>query len=106
MPKYLYAFKYTNNGLQGLLKEGGSGRKAADEQLAGSMGGKVDAFYYAWGDIDGYLIVDLPDDASAAAISLAVSSAGAVTISTTPLITPEEMDAATQKHPDYRPPGS
>ena len=106
MPKYLYAFNYTQEGLQGLLKEGGTGRKAAVDQLAGSMGGSIDAFYYAWGDVDGYIIADLPDEASAAAISLAVSAAGAVTISTTPLITPEEMDAATQKHPDYRPPGS
>ena len=106
MPKYLYKFSYTPEGLQGLLKEGGSGRREAVNQLVGSLGGKVDAFYYAWGETDGYLIVDLPDDSSAAAVSLTVTAAGAVTLSTTPLITPEEMDAAVQKHPDYRPPGS
>ena len=106
MPKYLYKFSYTPEGIQGLLKEGGTGRRDAVNQLVGSLGGKVDEFYYAWGETDGYLIVDLPDAASAAAVSLTVSAVGAVALSTTPLITPEEMDEATRKHPDYRPPGA
>jgi len=106
MPKYLYKFSYTPDGIKGVLKEGGSGRRAAVDQLAESLGGKVESFYYAWGETDGYLICDMPDAAAAAAVSLVVTSAGAVKLSTTPLITPEEMDAATQRHPDYRPPGT
>ena len=65
----------------------------------------MDSFYFAFGDVDAYSIVDLPDNASAAAISLAVAQSGAVATKTVVLLTPEEMDAARNKTVDYRPPG-
>ena len=70
------------------------------------MGGKLEAFYYAFGDSDAFVIVDAPDNATTAAISLAVNSSGAVTLKTTPLLTPEEIDQAAQKTVSYRPPGA
>jgi uncharacterized protein with GYD domain len=105
MPKYLFQASYTVDGVKGLLKEGGTNRRAAVEQVARSMGGKVEAFYYAFGDDDVIVIVDLPDDASATAVSLIVGASGAVSIKTTVLMTPETVDEATKKSVDYRPPG-
>lgn len=105
MPKYLYQVSYAAEGVKGLLKDGGSKRKAAAEALAKSVGGKVEAFYFAFGQTDAYVIVDLPDNASAAAGALVVSATGAISLKTTVLITPEEMDTAAKKSVTYSPPG-
>ena len=105
MPKYMIHASYTVEGLKGLLKEGGSARRAAIEKAAESVGGKVEAAYYAFGESDVYVIVDLPDNASMAALSLTASATGTVVAKTTVLMTPEEIDAAVKKHPAYRAPG-
>ena len=62
--------------------------------------------YYAFGDTDVYAICDIPDDASAAAVSLLINASGSVQLSLTPLLTPADLDAAAQKSPTYSPPGS
>jgi uncharacterized protein with GYD domain len=105
MAKYLIQAAYTAAGAQGLLKEGASGRKKAVEQAVKSIGGKIEALYWAFGEHDTFLIVELPDNTSAAALSLAVSSSGAVRITTTPLMTLQEVDAACKQAVKYRPPG-
>ncbi len=105
MAKYLWIASYTPEGTKGLLKDGGSGRRNAIEQLAKSVGGHVDALYYAFGEQDAYIIVDLPDAASAAAISLTVAASGAARVRTVPLITVEEIDQACKKAVTYRAPG-
>jgi len=106
MPKYLLTASYTSHGVKGLLEEGGSGRRTAVQKLTESVGGKLDAFYFAFGGQDAIVICDLPDAATAAAVSLSVNASGAVRLSTTPLITPEEMDAAAKKSVKYRAPGA
>lgn len=105
MPKYMLQGSYTAQGVKGLLKDGGTGRRKAVEGLVASAGGKLESIYYAFGGDDVFVIVDLPDAESAAAISLAVAAAGAVNIRTTVLLTPEQMDAAAKKTVSYRPPG-
>ena len=105
MPKYLLQASYTAEGLRGLLKEGATKRKAAAEQLIDSLGGKLEVFYPAFGDTDVFLIVDAPDNESAAAASMAVGASGMVQVKTTVLLTPEEIDRATKKSVSYRPPG-
>jgi uncharacterized protein with GYD domain len=105
MPKYLIQANYVGDGIKGLLKEGGSGRRAAVEKLFGSVGGRVEAFYYAFGDTDVFIIADVPDNATAAALSLTVNAAGAAAAKITVLLTAEEIDAAAKKTPMYRPPG-
>lgn len=104
MPKYLVVASYTSEGIRGLLREGGKGRQGAVQGVVKSLGGKLEAYYFAFGDHDVYSIVDLPDNISATALSVAVNSTGAVRIKTIVLVTPEEMDAATRKAVDYRPP--
>lgn len=105
MAKYLFQARYNSEGAKGVLKEGGSGRRAAVEKVTASMGGTVEAFYFAFGETDAYVLVDLPDHVSAAAVALVVNASGAATVSTTILMTPEEVDEAAKKHPMYRPPG-
>jgi len=106
MAKFLVQASYTAEGAKGLIKEGGSGRRTAVQKLIESMGGKIEAFYFAYGEHDAYVITDLPDAASGLALSLAVNASGVVRLSTVPLITVEEMDAAAKKSVAYRPPGA
>jgi uncharacterized protein with GYD domain len=105
MPKYLIRANYVGEGVKGLLKEGGTSRRAVADAATKSVGGRMEAFYYAFGDTDVYLIADLPDHAAAAALALTVSASGAVAARTTVLLTPEELDQAAKKTPEYRPPG-
>jgi uncharacterized protein with GYD domain len=105
MPKYLMEASYNPEGVKGLAKEGGSSRKKTIETLVEGLNGRVEAFYYAFGKADVYLIVDVPDAATAAALSLAVNQSGAVTLSTNVLMSVEEMDEASKKTVAYRAPG-
>lgn len=105
MPKYLFAASYTAEGTKGLLKEGGSSRRAMVDDMTKKMGGKLEAFYYALGDTDVYGIVDVPDAEGMMAVSLAVNAAGAVRLKTIPLMSPEEVDKAAKTSVAYRPPG-
>jgi uncharacterized protein with GYD domain len=105
MPKYLAQCNYVGEGIKGLLKDGGSSRRAVVEKLIQSLGGKVEAFYYAFGDTDLYIIVDAPNNVNVAAAILTVNATGALTVKTTVLLTPEEIDEAVKKSPAYRPPG-
>jgi len=104
--KYLVKESYSTEGIKGLLKDGGSGRVAAVEQLMQSLGGKLEAFYFAFGNSDVYLIADLPDNASAAALAATVGASGALSsYETVVLLTAAEIDEATKKTVSYRPPG-
>jgi uncharacterized protein with GYD domain len=105
MSKYLIQANYVGEGLKGLLREGGSSRRAAVDKLLGSVGGRVEAFYYAFGDTDAFVIVDVPDNVTAAALSLAINATAAVTVRITVLLTAEEIDAAAKKTLAYRAPG-
>ena len=106
MPKYLCQGSYTGEGLQGLLKEGGSKRRAMVEHLAKGLGGKLEAFYFAFGGDDFHIILDLPSNVDMAAVALVANASGAVKSRITVLLTPEEVDQATKKQVDFRPPAA
>ena len=106
MPKFLIEASYTLEGVQGLRSAGGSSRRDAVAHALESAGGSLEHFYFAFGDNDAYVIADLPDAESAAAVALTVNSSGGATTKTVVLLTPEEVDAAAQRSVDYRPPGS
>jgi uncharacterized protein with GYD domain len=106
MAKYLVEASYLSKGINGLLKEGGTRRREAVDELFASLGGKVEAFYFVFGDKDVVIIGELPDNTSAAALALRVNAAGVTTVKTTVLLTPKEIDEAVQKSGTYRPPGS
>ena len=105
MAKYLMEVSYTAEGVKGLLKDGGTKRRQAATEALKSVGGKVEAFYFAFGDTDVYLIADFPDHAAVSAASLAIVASGAVHSKTVVLLTPEEIDQATKKVVKYRAPG-
>ena len=106
MAKFLWQVSYTTQGVQGLVKEGGSSRRAMVSDLVAGLGGTLEAFYYAFGDDDVYVIAELPDNVTAAAVSLAVGASGGARLRTVALVSPEEIDAATQKAVAYRAPGA
>jgi uncharacterized protein with GYD domain len=105
MPKYLVTASYTAEGAKGLLKDGGSKRRQAIESAIKAVGGRIESFYFAFGEHDVYVIVDAPDNVAIAAMTVAVGAAGGATTRTTVLLTPEEIDQATKKRPNYTPPG-
>jgi uncharacterized protein with GYD domain len=105
MAKYLIKANYTSEGVKGVLSGGGSARREAVEKAVAGLGGRLEGFYFAFGDTDAYVIVDLPDEISAAAVSLTTGASGAVRISTVQLLTPEQVDEAAKKSVEYTPPG-
>ena len=106
MPKFLIEASYTVQGLKGVQAQGGTSRREAVAQAVQSAGGSVESFYFAFGDHDAYVVVDLPDNESATALALTVNAAGGATVKTVVLLSPEEVDAAAQRSIGYRPPGA
>jgi uncharacterized protein with GYD domain len=102
MPKYLSTGSYSPEGLRGLLKDGGTGRRKAVETAIKALGGHLEAYYFAFGDSDVIVISDVPDNITAAAIAIGISATGTVGVKTTVLLTPEEVDAATKKTLSFR----
>jgi uncharacterized protein with GYD domain len=106
MPKFLISASYSPEGLKGLQKDKASGRRQAVNAAVEGLGGKIEGFYYALGEYDAFVIVDLPDNVAATALGVAVSAAGLARTRTTALLTVEETDRALEKTTNYRPPGS
>ena len=106
MAKYLFHGSYTQAGIEGVLKDGGTGRRKAVADLAASIGGSLDEMYWAFGKDDFYVIADLPSHAAAAALTAITGGSGAVSISTVVLLTAADIDEAIKLHPSYRAPGA
>jgi uncharacterized protein with GYD domain len=105
MPKYLLKVSYTPEGVKGVVSKGGSARKAAAQAAVESAGGTLESMYFAFGSTDVYAVADLPNNTAAAAVALTVSASGGASLSTVVLMTPEEIDEATQTGVQYTPPG-
>jgi uncharacterized protein with GYD domain len=105
MAKYLLEVRYTTEGLKGVVAKGGTARVKAATAAAESAGGKVESFYFAFGDNDVYLIADFPDNAAAASVALTVGAAGGAAVKTVALLTAEEVDRAAKATVSYKPPG-
>ena len=105
LTKLLFHGSYTEKGLKGFLKEGATKRREARKQLVESVGGTLEAYYFAFGDNDFYVIEEVPDNKSAAAGSLVANDSGTVKVKTVVLLTPEEVDEVAKMTVEYRPPG-
>jgi uncharacterized protein with GYD domain len=105
MPKYLVAASFAPEGVKGLVKGGGTARVDAVRKTIEGIGGRLESFYFAFGRDDAYVVADLPDNVSAAALGLAVSGSGFTTTRTIVLLTPAEIDQAAKLKVDYTPPG-
>jgi len=107
MPKYLVEGRYTSDGIKGLAREVSSGRRVDIAKTIESAGGKLEAFYFAFGDADFYIIFDVPDNISAAALSMVANQSRFVACKTTVLMTADELDEAIKKTKsiEFLPPG-
>jgi uncharacterized protein with GYD domain len=105
MAKYLIIATYSPDGVKGVLDKGGSARRDAVQKMASELGGSLESFYFAFGKEDVYAVVDLPDNATAAATALTISASGSVRARIVVLLTAEEIDRAAKQTVDYRPPG-
>jgi uncharacterized protein with GYD domain len=106
MPKYMVLASYTPSGAKGVLGAGGTSRRDAVAKLAEGLGGRLESFHFAFGKTDAYVVLDLPDNQSAAAASMTVNASGGATSEVVVLLTPEEIDTAAQRSVDYRAPGA
>ncbi|MER8185043.1 GYD domain-containing protein [Kitasatospora sp. NPDC094015] len=106
MPKYLVRANYTAEGAEGLLAEGGTGRRAAVERVVTSFGGRLETMYFAFGEHDLYCVIELPDHEAMAAVAMTVRASGALSSTVAVLLTPEEVDAAAGRPVDFRRPGA
>jgi len=105
VPKFLVQAKYTTEGIKGIIGDSASGRRADVQSAVQALGGKLESFYYAFGEDDVISIVDLPSSIKAAALALNTSVSGAARVRTTPLLTVEEVDQALEIETQYRAPG-
>jgi uncharacterized protein with GYD domain len=105
MPKYLYQGSYTDQGLQGLMKDGGSKRVEVTKKAIESLGGRMETYYFALGGKDFFIIVEAPDNINATIGSLIANASGTVEIGITALISPEDVDLAVKQTIDWSPPG-
>jgi uncharacterized protein with GYD domain len=105
MPKYLVQASYTAEGLKGLQKEGAASRAQQANRVAEALGGKCEAFYWAFGEQDVVAIFDVPSTVDMAALAIAVSASGLIRAKTTPLLTAGETETALKKSIDFHAPG-
>jgi uncharacterized protein with GYD domain len=106
VPRYLVKASYTTEGAKGVQSAGGTSRRDAVAKMAEGLGGRLESFYFAFGETDAYVVLDLPDNRSAAAASIAVNTAGGAASEVVVLLTPEDVDEAAKLSVDYRAPGS
>ena len=106
MSKYLFKANYTTEALNGLKQAGAANRAAAVGEMCQSVGGSLESFHFAFGDVDVFAICDLPDDETAAAVAFTIGASGAVELETVKLLTVAEADVALDRSVAYRPPGS
>ena len=106
MPKFLIEASLTTEGVKGVQSEGGSARREAVASAMESVGGRLEGFYFGFGEHDVFAICDFPDNESAVAMALAVNASGAVTTRMVVLVTPEQVDEAVKRSVQYRAPGA
>jgi uncharacterized protein with GYD domain len=105
MPKFLIRGSYSAEGLRGLKKDKASGRQKAIAKACEALEGKIDAFYYALGKDDVFLVIDVPSHVHVASFCVAVGASGMFRTHTVPLLTTAEMDQALGEDVKYRAPG-
>ena len=106
MGSYMFKVDYSLEGIKGVMAEGAEHRAAFIGKLLQDNGGSLGSFHFAFGDTDVYVVCELPDDITAAAVAMAVGASGTGSIETVKLLTPAEADAARAITTGYKPPGA
>ena len=107
MATYLTAFKQTADTWAKLAANPVDRRESLGPVIE-KMGGKLLGYWYAFGEVDGYALIEAPDDVAVAGLLVKVAASGALSVSTTKLLTVDEALQAFQRagEVDYRPPGA
>jgi uncharacterized protein with GYD domain len=106
MSKYLVRVSFKSEGIrQVLTKAKASGLRGAVGKLVEAAGGKLEAWYFAFGEDDVIALLELPDNVAAASLSVAANAAGFINLHVTPLLTVDEMDKAIEKSAGLPVPG-
>ncbi|MEU8044338.1 GYD domain-containing protein [Micromonospora echinofusca] len=106
MARFLFTATYTVEGINGLMKEGGTRRAEVIQALVENTGGRMESFDFGLGAHDAYVICDLPDQQTAVALAATIRAAGGLDTRINPLLTPQDMDEALRLKVAYRPPGA
>ena len=106
MPRYLLKVAYSVDGIKGVMKEGAESRSTFVSKMAADLGGSVESFDFAFGQTDVFVIAEMPDDETAAAIAMSVAASGAGSIETVKLLSPAQVDKARGINTGYRAPGA
>jgi len=102
MPHYLIRGSYTADAWAKMIQKP-EDREKLYRELIERAGGKLQAFYFAFGENDVVAILEAPDDVTAAALSMAVAAPGHVrSITTTPLMTAADGMKAMKKAGDMK----
>jgi uncharacterized protein with GYD domain len=108
MPHYMMQFSYSASAIKAMVDKP-QDREAAAKAAMEAAGGKLLHFFFTFGEHDGLVITELPDNAAAASVAMLLGASGAATQAhTTVLMTTHEAQAAMQKAHDgkskYKPP--
>lgn len=109
MAKYVILFGLTSDSLAGFIQQP-EDRRAPVSKLAEAVGGRLESYYWMFGQYDGLAIFECPDAASAATLALAAAGTGSFRhFETHELIEAEDLvgilKRVQQVSPSYRPPG-
>ena len=107
MPRYMVQGSYGTESISSMVKNP-SDRAAALRGMVKGWGGKLESFYFSFGDYDVVVIAEVPDNVTMAAVAMAVGASGALkSFKTTILLTAEEAVDAMRKASslNYRAPG-
>ncbi len=97
MPSYMLQVSYSAEALASMIKRPQNRGEAVRKPIE-KLGGKINSFWFTFGDYDIVAIIEMPNNVSAAAFALAVGAGGACkNVKTTPLLSAEEGISAMKK---------
>lgn len=97
MPAYLTQISYSAEGWAALVNNPHDRTKAVKEPIS-KLGGKVDKFWFSFGDYDVVGVIEFPNNVNAAAIAMAFAAGGAIkSVRTTPLLSADDAIDAMKK---------
>jgi uncharacterized protein with GYD domain len=102
--RYLVRAVLTAEGLKNLQKQPPTALKAGVAKFVESVGGKLEFWFFDYGESTAYSVIDYPDEIAAATAQLSTNTAGFARVTIRPLLSAEEMDKAVAKVPPVRVP--
>jgi uncharacterized protein with GYD domain len=102
--RYLFRAAFTVDGMQNLQKQSATAFKAGVAKVFDSVGGKLESWYFDYGDSTAYGFVDYPDEIAAATAQASVNAGGFARVTYRPVLSAEDADKALARSVATRPP--